>query len=90
MNKHQRQWYDAMVERGHTPIMFKDELDVFAYYTSDPHNGPKCEVCDWGTCWHCDDVDVIPDCATIQAENKAIHNRYMLRTSGEPISKRSI
>lgn len=61
--KQKKVWYDAMVTAGHTPVMADGNLDFFAASVDGHHNGPACSACGWGTCWHCNDVDVIPVCS---------------------------
>lgn len=63
MNNKEQLWYDALVERGHTPAILNEELDIFFYGGGYYHNGPGCSVCGWGCCWHCDRVGVIPECS---------------------------
>ncbi len=54
-----------MKERGHTPIMKDDELDMFVMDIA-YHNGPGCSTCGWSTCWHCnrDPNEAVPETCT--------------------------
>lgn len=60
-----KKWHDAMVAKGHVPIMeeYSDGpvLDVFVVDCGF-HNGPGCSKCRWSTCYHCDGVEDIPEC----------------------------
>ncbi|NTF18054.1 hypothetical protein G6L37_06525 [Agrobacterium rubi] len=58
-------WYLAMVDKGHVPILEANgSLDRCAY-AQDIHNGPACSTCGWGACLHCDDPDAIPACGDV-------------------------
>lgn len=57
----QATWFDALVAKGHTPIMDGNDMDFFAYEAG-RHNGPGCQVCGWKACWHCLKVEDIPEC----------------------------
>jgi hypothetical protein len=48
--------------RGHTWITYADNdaafegneaIDIFAYEQGEYHNGPRCKVCGYGFCHHC-------------------------------------
>jgi len=54
---------DAMLAKGHTPVVDNyGDIDGFAY-SEGFCNGPKCETCGWATCWHCyPDPSDIPNC----------------------------
>jgi hypothetical protein len=57
----EQRWYEAMVAKGHEPVMFDGELDYFVY-DNDMHNGPGCSTCGWSDCWHCNHSMNIPEC----------------------------
>lgn len=62
MNNKEQLWYDALVEKGHTPLLNGD-LDIFFYVGGEYHNGPGCSTCGFGCCWHCNTIDLIPVCS---------------------------
>jgi len=41
--------------RGHKWATADGELDIFAYEEGEFCNGPRCTVCDYGFCHHCQD-----------------------------------
>lgn len=47
-------YMEKFIERGHTPIMEEEFINVFAYTSDGKHNGPKCSKCGFGVCHHCD------------------------------------
>lgn len=48
--------------RGHIWELNKEgTVAIFAYNPYDPHNGPKCVVCGYGFCHHCQELPDI-DC----------------------------
>lgn len=49
-----------MVEKGHTPCMDNEEIDMF-YLEYEHHNGPGCTTCKWSVCEHCHGIESIPD-----------------------------
>jgi hypothetical protein len=61
MNSEEQRWYDALVEKGHSPAMDSTGLAIF-FHDVNFHNGPGCTKCLWSCCWHCDDIDKIPVC----------------------------
>lgn len=54
-------WFDAMVAKGHTPIVDEDGLNLFVL-DEDIHNGPGCNVCHISFCMHCRGIKDIPEC----------------------------
>ncbi len=69
-NTKKKLWYDAMVKAGHDPALEADgnygkerwkDLDYFVH-SQGFHNGPGCKKCGWNTCWHCNDISIIPKC----------------------------
>mgnify|MGYP003386478718 CR=1 FL=1 len=60
-------WKDAMIKKGHTPILDYDGvLNVWVLdedYDEEDHNGPGCSSCNWSCCMYCDDIDSIPECS---------------------------
>jgi hypothetical protein len=52
--------------RGHKWQEFGGEVDIFAYSDGDIHNGPRCTVCGYGFCHHCQNV---PDESCSGSEN---------------------
>lgn len=53
IKEYQSDWLKAFRQAGHRPVMFGRHVDSFAYNPHDPHNGPRCTICDEGWCWHC-------------------------------------
>lgn len=65
MNTKSKKWYDAMIAKGHTPIMCSyDSTQIESFvYEQGFCNGPGCSTCNWSTCWHCNkDENSIPEC----------------------------
>ncbi len=40
--------------KKHKWIKERGEIDIFAYESGEFHNGPRCSVCGFGFCHHCD------------------------------------
>jgi hypothetical protein len=60
-----QRWFDAMVSKGHTPIIAPWTNDpVLDIFVTDVgfHNGPGCATCGWTCCMHCDEIADIPEC----------------------------
>jgi hypothetical protein len=56
------QWDAAMKAKGHTPALNDEgEFNSFAY-SAGTHNGPACSECGRDCCWHCTEIDDIPEC----------------------------
>ena len=55
------EWRNAMVGKGHTPVMESDGLSAFVC-DAPPHSGPGCAACGSSWCWHCYTLDAIPAC----------------------------
>ena len=58
-------WKTAMEAKGHVPVLDEHDhlLDTFVL-SEGFHNGPGCARCRWSCCWHCDEIESIPECVT--------------------------
>lgn len=51
---------------GHEWITDDDgETYIFAFNPADPHNGPRCKICDYSFCYHCQPGPSI-DCIALE------------------------
>ena len=66
--------YTGKKALGHTWIKKGRKIDIFAYNVYDPHNGPKCSVCGYGFCHHCQDGPSIPCPGAVKAEETTTNN----------------
>lgn len=70
IERERKEWFDAMKAKGHSPVLDEDgDIDLLvagAGYC----NGPKCWVCGWFTCVHCENTDNIPPCDVINLEDE--------------------
>jgi len=63
--------YDKQKHRWIKDPYDDGEVDVFAYEVGDYHNGPRCSICDFGGCEHCNPKVFDDDsCLYLQALNK--------------------
>lgn len=66
MDAEDASWFEAMKAKGHMPILEENgNLDVFVL-EYDHHNGPGCSACGWSCCHHCDSIESIPECTSIE------------------------
>jgi len=64
-------WFATMRAKGHTPILDSDgDIDQFVM-AGGYHNGPGCSACGWECCMHCTDMERIPDCTQVRADQAA-------------------
>lgn len=55
-------WETALIKKGHTPILYEGQLDIFVLDVGH-HNGPGCSVCRDMWCWHCmKNPEDLPEC----------------------------
>ena len=68
MSKYDKHWYEAMLAKGHDPIMmdYGDGDETLDIFVTDVNycNGPGCKTCGWSCCMHCGTVDQIPQCTS--------------------------
>lgn len=55
-------WYDALVAKGHTPVMDDGRIDIWVV-DEGYHNGPGCKACGRSWCWHCYKPDDVTECS---------------------------
>ncbi|TDW20457.1 hypothetical protein EV128_12587 [Rhizobium azibense] len=58
MKTKEQTWFDAMVEKGHDPILDEDGvIDLYAGEVDDPeeipHYSPRCKLCYFFVCTFC-------------------------------------